>query len=509
MLRNRAPGGLDIETHLSAKEAVGAETAEHKIRVCYGRPRSAASVTGRARIGASALRPDPQGARCINERDAAAAGAHLADVDHRHLHRQSLVVTADERDARCQRLALVNDAGLGGGAAHVESDRVLGPDRLADRLRADDAGSRARFEHADALRLCIARFVEPAARLHDEERAAEARGFQMLLDFAQIGAHARPYVSVGNDSRTTFEFTIFLRQFMRAGHKRLGHSFLHDLLRPRLVRWMPVGMQEHDRHGLDAKRIEPVADRVHAGFVENLQCFAVRRHPLLRLEAQRALRERLMLLEIEVVGVRPVDPADLVDIAKAPRGDQRGLRAGALEHCVDRDGRAMQEDVSLGKRGAGQRDAAFDSLDQMMWGRQRLTEQNSTGARVEGGHVGERTADVGRDPDAAAHNRGFFRWLRLPHDTASTSRQSAATAVSRTLSAPLTPRSRLVSTARCNCPRRLVGSPNDARARKAETIRDRRPRKSLVRRARIHTPSRGLRLHGSDAHCARSPNHRG
>jgi hypothetical protein len=37
-----------------------------------------------------------------------------------------------------------------------------------------------------------------------------------------------------------------------------------------------------------------------------------------------------MLLEEEIVGIRPVDAADFIDVAKALGGEEGGLGAGAL-----------------------------------------------------------------------------------------------------------------------------------------------------------------------------------
>ena len=52
---------------------------------------------------------------------------------------------------------------------------------------------------------------------------------------------------------------------------------------------------------------------------------AVGEHALLDFEAQRALDQRLVLLEEQIVGVRPVDAADLVDVAEALVMSERGL----------------------------------------------------------------------------------------------------------------------------------------------------------------------------------------
>jgi hypothetical protein len=79
----------------------------------------------------------------LDARDRAAAGADLLDVDHRHLHRQPGGVAADQRAAGHQHGAVVDDAGLGRGAAHVEGDGVLERDAVAQRLGANDARRRS------------------------------------------------------------------------------------------------------------------------------------------------------------------------------------------------------------------------------------------------------------------------------------------------------------------------------------------------------------------------------
>ena len=120
----RALCALEVEPHLAAEKPVGAEPPENEIGVGDGRLRAAEPVAYRAGLRARAFRPDMQRAH-LDARDRAAAGADLLDVDHRNLHRQPGGVAADERAAGHQHLAAMDDAGLGGGAAHVEGDGVL------------------------------------------------------------------------------------------------------------------------------------------------------------------------------------------------------------------------------------------------------------------------------------------------------------------------------------------------------------------------------------------------
>ena len=141
-------------------------------------------------------------------------------------------------------------------------------------------------------------------------------------------------------------------------------GFFQDGLGAELVIGVAVTVQKQDRHGLHAKLVDPACQRRDLPIVERTFDLARRQHALAHLETQRALHQGFVFLEEEVVGIGPVDPADLVDVAKALGGDQRGLGTGPLEDRVDRDRRAMQEQTGIRKPGAGFGDAALDPVDQ-------------------------------------------------------------------------------------------------------------------------------------------------
>ena len=148
-------------------------------------PRPVADRPGRR---AGAFGADAQRLADLDACDAAAAGADLLDVDHRHLHRQAGGIAADQRRAGHQHVALVDHAGLGGGAAHIEGDGVRHADRVAQRLGADHAGGGAGFQHADAGSPRVADVEQPAGRLHDQEVAAEAGVVEMRFHLGEIAA---------------------------------------------------------------------------------------------------------------------------------------------------------------------------------------------------------------------------------------------------------------------------------------------------------------------------------
>jgi hypothetical protein len=319
------------------------------------------------------------------------------DVHHRDLDRQRAFVAADQRRAGGQRPAGADDAGLGGGAAHVERDRVAHAQLRADRLRADHAGGGAGLEHADAADLGVLDREQAAGGLHDVEVAAEAAIGQVRFQLAQVLRHARADIGVGHRGRDALELAVFLAQLVRGTDEGAGQFLLQDLLDALLVRRVAVRMQQQHGHGLDRLPLQLARQFAHRAFVQRLVRAAVGAQPLGHLEAQRALDQRLVLVEEQVVGVGPVHAADLVDVAEALGDQQRGIGARALQQRVDRDGRAVQEQVAVAQVDVGAVQGGLDAVDQRAVGGQRLAEQQLARGLVERGHVGEGAADVDGD----------------------------------------------------------------------------------------------------------------
>ena len=81
----RGARGGDIERLRAAEEIIRIEIAADEVGVGDGRPRAAAAVAGRARIGAGALRPDVEKAAAVDPGDRAAAGRDRRHVERRHV----------------------------------------------------------------------------------------------------------------------------------------------------------------------------------------------------------------------------------------------------------------------------------------------------------------------------------------------------------------------------------------------------------------------------------------
>ena len=236
---------------------------------------------------------------------------------------------------------------------------------------------------------------QAAGRLHHQEVAVEAGGVEMIAHLAEIAPHPRTDIGIGRGGGGALELAIFLRELVRGGDEEVRMALLDDLFHPLLMRGVAVGVQEQD-----GDRLHPLLDSIgdggaHLLLVERDQHLALRVDTLADLVAQVALDQRLMPAEEQIVGFRPIDAPDLVDVAKALRGDERAARAAALEDGVDRDRRAVEEELGRAELRSGLGHAILDAGDQPRRRRQRLPQRQLPGGLVESGNVGESAADIG------------------------------------------------------------------------------------------------------------------
>ena len=132
-------GALRIELHRAAQEIVGVETAQHHIGVGDGGLRAPAAIADGAGRCARAGGANLQGADLVDPGDGAAAGAHFHHIDHREHHGMAAGVAAHIIAGREGGVAILDEARLGGGAAHVEGDHVRDAERLPEARGGDDA----------------------------------------------------------------------------------------------------------------------------------------------------------------------------------------------------------------------------------------------------------------------------------------------------------------------------------------------------------------------------------
>ena len=164
-----------------------------------------------------------------------------------------------------------------------------------------------------------------------------------------------------------------------------------------LVLGIDVGVQEADRDRLDAFRRERAAGVLEARAVELRVHLAGGEHALVDLAREPARHQRAVLVEQEVVGLRPVAAADDVDVAGAARDDQAGLGALALDQRVDGDGRAVDQLVDGGGLDAALAQAVDDALHELRRRGEALGLHERLRRLVEADEVGEGSADIDGD----------------------------------------------------------------------------------------------------------------
>ena len=196
---------MRVERHPAAQERRCAEPAEHEVGVGDGRRRAAATVGGRARVGARAARPDPRMAARIDPADRAAARAHLHEVDHRTQDRVAArlldaaaraLVRADLELAQDARPAAEDQPHLRRRAAHVERDRIGDAQALGDLQRSGDTCGRPRFDRVDGPRANSFGRHHAAARAHHVERRAHPTLLEARRDPIEVAADHRRHVRV-------------------------------------------------------------------------------------------------------------------------------------------------------------------------------------------------------------------------------------------------------------------------------------------------------------------------
>ena len=202
-----------IELQLAAEKTVGIEPPQHQVGVGHRRLGAAIAITGRAGRRARALRADRQAVLRIEPGDRAAAGADLDDVDHRRLDRKSLHIAAGVVDRVDREAAVLDQRTLGGGAAHVEGDDVLEPERLGVGAGADATADRTGFDQPDRLPTGALDREQAAVRAHHIKRAGKALRGEVALKTPDIGRDLRSDIGVGGDRRCALVFVPFAREF--------------------------------------------------------------------------------------------------------------------------------------------------------------------------------------------------------------------------------------------------------------------------------------------------------
>ena len=410
--REGVGGGLRVERDAPARELGGVDAPHRQIGVGHRGLRAALAVARWPRLGAGAFRPHGDAAQAVHGGDGAAARADLHHLDHRDAERQAAALeeamgAGDLEGPRRLRLGVVDQADLGGGAAHVEGENAIEPAAAGDVAGEDGAAHRAGFHQADGKADCRPNVGDAAAREHDEERAAEARLAQAKLQIAQVARHDRLHVGVGAGGGEALVLAHLRRHLGRERDPEVRQRVLQDVADPSLVRRVDVGVQEADRGALDTLGGEPGGRGCDRRLVERQDRIARGVEPLGDGETPLPGHQRHRLLHVDVVLLETALRAHLDGIAETLGGDQRGARALALDHRVGGERGAVDDQRHLVRGDAARLHRLREALAHAFFGRvgcrQHLRREPLSPSLEH--DIGEGAADIDSDPNLNARSR--------------------------------------------------------------------------------------------------------
>ncbi len=408
-LEHRALGRGAVELHASAKEEIRVEIAEHEIGVGHCWQSAALAVAGRAGIGPGAVRADLEQADLVDAGDRAAAGADFDHVDDRRLDRQAAALLEAMDAGRFHARgnvdrAVLHQAGLGRGAAHVEGDDVALAGALAEQDRRQAAAGRAGLQQPDREAPRQIRRRKAARGLHKIERARESPAVQFAFEPADIGVEQRLDIGVRRRRRRALVFAHLGNDLRRERDSELGEFRAQQLARRLFVGRVGIAMQEANGDRLDAVGNQRLGGAADFGGIERLDHPPVIGDALADLDDVAPVGQRGREAEEEVVNVVALFDAHFEDVAEARGREQADLGAPAFDDGVGDQRGAVQKFSDIGELDAFGGDQFVETLERAHRGigrrRQALVQPELAAFRIEQDEIGEGAADIEADPIA-------------------------------------------------------------------------------------------------------------
>jgi hypothetical protein len=311
------------------------------------------------------------------------------------------------------RRAVLHQAHLGGGPAHVERDDPIEPGEARQEGSRHGAGRRPGLDHSDGKVLRLLHRRDAAARQHHIEPAREPDFRKARLEPVQIAPHQRLHIGVGAGRAGALELADLGRDLAGQGQRHIRIRASHDLGGAPFMRGIAVGVHERDRDRLDAVALDHLAhDRGDRLLVEPHQDLALEIHALPDLAPAMARHQGRRRFEKQVVEVVTGLAPDLDHVAKARGGDQADGRAGALDHRIGDQRGAVHDAVHFGSRNIRlpqyARDAGDDRFARVVRRREQLAGMHEIAARIVQHEIGECAADIDADADSACGHGGYL-----------------------------------------------------------------------------------------------------
>ena len=411
-LGDSAAGGLHVEAHEAAEEEVGIEIPEQEVGVGHRGLASPQGVARRPGVGAGAVGPDLEQPQAIHPGDGATARADLDHLDDGDADRQprALLEPVGPRNLEFpgyQRLAPVDDARLGRRPSHVERQEARLAGQFGGPRGSQRAGGRPGFHEADRDALGRLRQGDAAGGEHDVELPPDTQIHELALEVLHVPRHERHHVHVGDGRGGALVLADLGNHVRGAGDGKGGRHLPEQRPQSQLVSGIPVGMEQADRHGLDALGEQAPDDLACAGLVQRLHHAAVGQEPLVHFSAEVARGQRGRGVDEEIVHVVAPLAADLEGVPEAPRREQPRSRALALDEGVGGERRPMDEAADGARRNPHffeeAHDPGFNALGGVLGGRQELADPDGAARLVDQNKVGEGAADIHPEPVRGGH----------------------------------------------------------------------------------------------------------
>jgi hypothetical protein len=313
------------------------------------------------------------------------------------------LAAADLVFGRDRDLAAGDQAGLGGGAAHVERDQVGEAELRPGDARRDNPGGRAALDrhrrHAQPLR----DVEHAAARPHDVKRRQPELGSGALQP-AEIGGEQRSDIGADAGRAETLELADLRQDLAGEIDADPGQSSPQLFAEPALVGVVEERKQQADGDGVEFGRADRRRQTVDLVLGERRHDLALGADPLGDLEPPAPGHQYVRRVLQQIVEIGPRRAAQFEQIAKTARGHQAGTGALLLEQGVSDNCRRVRQ-----QRDATRDPFAFEprakprdhGAAEIVGRRQQLDDADMAARLVDQRDVGECAADIDADPPSA------------------------------------------------------------------------------------------------------------
>ena len=340
----------------AADERLDTHIAEQDVGIGHGRFRAAALIGGWA--GQSTGRPwaDIEQAQRVLGRDGTAAGTNLDHLDRLDLQRkarplpETLVVGHLQLGAD-RRLAMRDQAKLGGRAAHVEGQHASLAGDPAEFGGGDGPCGRAGLDQAHRQLGGAAARNQSARGRHPENLAINALLGELALEMGHMARHLRPGIGIDDSRRGAVELANLRADFRRQRHEDVRVLFAQESRNALLVLRILIGVQQADGDRTDTLILELAGDFTNRLLLQFRDDVTAGGNAFAHAEAVRPADKRIGILDIQVIEIVTALVPDPQHVAETVCRDEAGFDALAFQNRVRDDrGRTQNLEVFEGDR---------------------------------------------------------------------------------------------------------------------------------------------------------------